>query len=80
MVFKGASGHVVLGLPAGTGYRVLNQAAGDSVPVIVKNPVSRVVAPGARVVLSVTATSKTKVTYQWRFQGARFTARQAPAW
>jgi hypothetical protein len=67
--FQGVSGRVVLGLPAGTGYRILNPSSGDSVPVIVKGPASQTVAPGASVVLSVQATSTTKMTYQWYFQG-----------
>ena len=68
--FQGASGRVVLGLPAGTGYRILNPTTGASVPVIVKGPVSQAVAPGAKVTLSVQATSATKLSYQWHFQGA----------
>jgi len=67
---QGVSGRVVLGLPAGTGYRILNPSSGDSVPVIVKGPASQTVAAGARVLLSVQATSTTKLTYQWYFQGA----------
>jgi hypothetical protein len=67
--FQGASGRVVLGLPAGTGYRILNPSSGDSVPVIVKSPASQTVAPNARVVLNVLATSATKISYQWYFQG-----------
>jgi hypothetical protein len=68
--FQGASGRVVLGLPAGTGYRLLNPSSGDSVPVIVRGPASKTVAPGAGAVLSVQAGSATKMTYQWYFQGA----------
>src|SRR5581483_8261454 len=68
--YLGASGRVVLGFPGGTGYRVLNPSSGDSVPVIVKQPIGRVAAPGARVVLSVTAASATRVSYQWSFQGS----------
>jgi hypothetical protein len=67
--YKGAAGRIVLGFPGGTGYRVLNPSSGSSVPVIVKQPVGRVAAPGARVALSVTAASATKVSYQWSFQG-----------
>jgi Bacterial Ig domain/FG-GAP-like repeat/Glucodextranase, domain B/Immunoglobulin domain len=66
---QGASGRVVLGFPAGTGYRILNPTSGDSVPVIVRNPASQTVAPGAPAELSVVATSATKITYQWYFQG-----------
>jgi hypothetical protein len=68
--FQGASGRVVLGLPAGTGYRILNPSSGDSVPVIVRGPASKAVAPNASAVLSVQASSATKTTYQWYFQGA----------
>jgi MinD-like ATPase involved in chromosome partitioning or flagellar assembly len=67
--FQRATGRVVLGLPAGTGYRILNPVSGASVPVIVKGPASQAVAPGAKVTLSVLATSATKLTYQWHFQG-----------
>jgi hypothetical protein len=63
--FQGASGRVVLGLPAG-----LNPTSGGSVPVIVKGPASQAVAPNAKVTLSVQASSATKMTYQWSFQGA----------
>jgi len=66
---QGASGRVVLGFPAGTGYRILNPTSGESVPVIVRNPASQTVGPGAPVNLSVVATSATKITYQWYFQG-----------
>ncbi|HZM05221.1 MAG TPA: immunoglobulin domain-containing protein, partial [Candidatus Saccharimonadales bacterium] len=68
--FQGASGRVVLGLPAGTAYQVLSPSSGDSVPVIVKGPASRVVAPGTTVVLSVQFSSATASTCQWNFQGA----------
>lgn len=67
---QGASGRVVLGLPAGTGYRILNPSSGTSVPVITKNPASEIVAPGANATFSVLATSASKLTYQWYFQGA----------
>ncbi|HWD18944.1 MAG TPA: FG-GAP-like repeat-containing protein [Verrucomicrobiae bacterium] len=68
--FQGATGHVVLGLPGGTGYRVLSPSTGVSVPVITRGPLSLTVAPNAKVTLSVAATSATKMTYQWHFQGA----------
>jgi hypothetical protein len=67
--YQSGSGRVVLGLPAGTGYRVLNPSTGDSVPVIVKGPASQEAAPGAAVSLSVQATSSLKMSYQWYFQG-----------
>jgi hypothetical protein len=65
--YEGASGRIVLGLPAGTGYRVLNSRVGG-LPVIAANPVSRVVAPGATAVLSVGVRSTTPFTCQWSFQ------------
>ncbi len=71
--FQGAFGRVVLGLPAGTGYRVLNPTSGDSVPVITRGPASQVVGPNATVVLSVLASSATRMTYQWSFEGAPIT-------
>jgi len=66
--FRGASGQVVLGLPAGTGYRVLNPGIGDSVPVITQQPTNQVVPVGAKVKLTVVATSPTPLSYQWFFQ------------
>jgi hypothetical protein len=68
--YQGASGRVVLGMPAGTGYRILNPSPGDSVPAIVRGPASKIVAPNASVTLSVQAASATNLTYQWYFQGA----------
>jgi hypothetical protein len=68
--FRGASGTVVLGLPAGTGYRVLNPGSGDTVPLITRQPASQLVAAGARAALSVQAASATPLTYQWFFQNA----------
>ncbi len=67
---QGKSGRVVLGLPAGTGYRALSATSGDSVPVILKNPVSQTVAPGATASLSVQFSSATPSFCQWNFQGA----------
>jgi hypothetical protein len=67
--YQGAFGRVVLGLPAGTGYRILSPSSGDSAPVIVREPASKVVAPGASATLSVQASSAAKMTYQWYFQG-----------
>jgi hypothetical protein len=68
--FRGASGTVVLGLAAGTGYRVLNPAAGDALPVITRQPASQVAPLGAAVSLSVAAESVSPLTYQWYFQNA----------
>ncbi|MGA2749679.1 MAG: Ig-like domain-containing protein [Verrucomicrobiota bacterium] len=68
--FQGASGNVVLGLPAGTGYRVLNPASGDSIPAITNTPASQVVPAGSNVTLSVGAASVSPMTYQWFFQNA----------
>jgi hypothetical protein len=68
--FRGAAGQVVLGLPAGTGYRVLSISSGDTVPVITHQPTNQVVPAGATVTLNVTATSPTPLTYQWFFQNA----------
>ena len=68
--FRGASGQVVLGLPSGTGYRVLNAASGDAVPLITQQATNQVVPSGATVTLRVAATSPTPVTYQWFFQNA----------
>jgi hypothetical protein len=68
--FRGASGRVVLGLPAGTGYRVLNPGSGDSNPVITQQPTNQDVAAGATATVRVAATSPTPLTYQWFFQGA----------
>ena len=66
---QGKSGRVVLGLPGGSGYRILNPTSGDSVPVILKNPVSQTVAPGATANLSVLFSSATPSACQWNFQG-----------
>ncbi len=77
--YQGVSGRVVLGLPAGTGYRVLNPSSGDSVPVIVHGLASKVVAPNASATFNVQATSPTKVTYQWYFQGALIAGATASA-
>jgi hypothetical protein len=66
--FNGASGEVVLGMPAGTGYRVLSQASGNSVPGITRQPTNQLVLAGAKVTLSVGATNAQ--TYQWYFQGS----------
>jgi len=68
--FQGASGEVVLGLPSGTGYRVLSPGSGDAVPVITQQPTSQVVQAGATVTLAVSATSASPLTYQWFFAGA----------
>jgi hypothetical protein len=68
--FENASGRVVLGLPAGTGYRILGSAKGNSQPSITKGPVSQVVAAGAQVTLSVQPSSASAYTCQWYFQGA----------
>src|SRR5208282_825831 len=59
--FKGASGDVILGLPSGTGYRVLNPSSGNSVPAIAANgqPTNQLVQTGANVTLTVHATSPT---------------------
>ena len=66
---QGKSGRVVLGLPGGSGYRILSPASGDSVPLILKNPVSQTVAPGATANLSVLFSSATPTACQWNFQG-----------
>ncbi|MGA2176288.1 MAG: immunoglobulin domain-containing protein [Verrucomicrobiota bacterium] len=66
--FQGAAGTVVLGLPAGTGYRVLNPASGDAVPSITQQPTNQVVPAGSTVTLSVSASSVSPLTYQWSFQ------------
>ena len=68
--FESASGRVVLGLPAGTGYRILGSAKGNSQPSITKGPVSQVAAAGAQVTLSVQPSSASAFTCQWYFQGA----------
>jgi hypothetical protein len=67
--FNGVSGNVVLGLPSGTGYRVLSAGSGNSVPVITQQPpVVKLVQAGAEVVLNVGATGAQ--SYQWYFQGS----------
>jgi hypothetical protein len=66
--FKGASGNVVLGMPSGTGYRVLSPSTGNSVPLITRQPASQLVLAGANAALSVVASNA--LTYQWFFQGA----------
>jgi hypothetical protein len=71
--FQGASGSVVLGLPPGTGYRVLNPTSGSSIPVITQPPTNQVVSSGSNMTLSVTATSPSPLTYQWFFQSAPIT-------
>jgi hypothetical protein len=76
--FRGASGQVVLGLPAGTGYRVLNPGSGDSIPVITQQPTNQVVPAGATVTLRVAATSLTPLTYQWFFQNAPIAGASSP--
>jgi hypothetical protein len=70
--FQGAAGNVVLGMPSGTGYRVLNPPSGNTVPVIATNgqPTNQLVQAGSTVTLSIHATSTTPLTYQWYFQGA----------
>ncbi len=69
--FQGATGTVVLGLPAGSGYRVLNPTSGDAIPVITNQPASnQVVAAGATVTLSVGAASASPLTFQWYFQNS----------
>ena len=68
--FQGASGQVILGMPAGTGYRVLSAGPGNSVPVITRQPASQLVQAGARVTNSVTAGGSGPLSYQWYFQGA----------
>ncbi|MGA2541554.1 MAG: Ig-like domain-containing protein, partial [Verrucomicrobiota bacterium] len=68
--YNGESGNVVLGMPSGTGYRVLPPSSGNSVPVITKQPTNQLAQAGANVTLSVTASSQTPMTYQWFFQGA----------
>jgi hypothetical protein len=67
--FNGASGNVVLGMPSGTAYRVLSSSSGISVPVITRQPTNQLAQAGAKVTLSVTATSQTAPAYQWFFQG-----------
>ena len=66
--FKGAAGNVILGLPSGTGYRVLDPDSGDAVPVITRQPSHQIVQAGADLTLSVTANNAT--TYQWFFANA----------
>jgi hypothetical protein len=68
--FQGASGSVVLGLPSGTAYRVLNAGSGDTIPLITQQPANQLIAPGAFATLSVMATNGEPLTYQWFFQGA----------
>jgi phage/plasmid primase-like uncharacterized protein len=68
--FRGASGQVVLGLPAGTSYRVLNSVSGDAIPFITQPPTNQNVPAEATVKLSVVAASPTPLTYQWFFQSA----------
>jgi Bacterial Ig domain/Protein of unknown function (DUF642) len=67
--YKGAEGNVILGMPSGTGYRVLNAATGNTVPVITAQPTNQLVLAGARVTNSVTAGGTGPLTYQWYFQG-----------
>jgi hypothetical protein len=66
--YKGAAGTVVLGLPSGTAYRVLDPTSGASVPLITQQPSNQVVNVGTNVVLSVSAANAT--SYQWFFAGA----------
>ncbi len=66
--YKGASGSIILGLPAGTGYRVLNPATGDTLPVITQQPSNQLVALGGTATLTVTASSAT--SYQWFYANA----------
>ncbi|HWD18888.1 MAG TPA: immunoglobulin domain-containing protein [Verrucomicrobiae bacterium] len=61
--FQKATGDVVLGLPAGTGYRVLN--AGSALPVITQQPTNQIVKPGGKITLKVVAASSSPLTYQW---------------
>jgi uncharacterized repeat protein (TIGR03803 family) len=68
--FRGASGNVILGMPSGTGYRVLNAATGNSVPVITVQPSSQLVEAGVTVTNSVEAGGSGPLSYQWYFQGA----------
>jgi choice-of-anchor C domain-containing protein len=68
--FQGAYGTVVLGLPSGTAYRVLNPTSGDALPVITQQPTNQLVQAGASATLTVTAFSSSPLTYQWFFQGA----------
>jgi hypothetical protein len=70
--FNGASGNVVLGMPSGTGYRVLNPSSGNSVPFIANSgqPTNQLVQAGSTATLIVRATSTLPLTYQWYFQGA----------
>ena len=66
--FQGATGDVVLGLPSGTGYRVLNPSGGGAaLPVITRQPTNQIVKLGATAKLAVTAVSGTPLTYQWYF-------------
>ncbi len=68
--YEGASGRVVLGTAPGAGYQALSPASGTSVPVITRGPVGRTVAPNASATLTVTASSPSKISYQWYFQGS----------
>ena len=68
--FKGASGTVVLGLPSGEGYRVLDYAAGERVPRILTQPVSQFVDAGGTGILSVTADGPEPLSYQWYLNGS----------
>ncbi len=67
--FKGASGTVVLGLPSGEGYRVLDYAAGEQVPRIVTQPVSEFIDAGGTATLEVEAEGPAPLTYQWYLNG-----------
>ncbi|HEY3857101.1 MAG TPA: FG-GAP-like repeat-containing protein [Verrucomicrobiae bacterium] len=68
--YQGASGRVVLGTAPGTGYQALSPASGTSIPVITHGPVGRTVTPNASATLTVTASSPSKISYQWYFQGS----------
>jgi hypothetical protein len=66
--YKGAFGNVVLGMPAGTGYRVLSTSLENHVPVITSQPASQLVTAGNKGTLSVETISGQ--TCQWFFNGA----------
>ncbi len=77
--FQHATGDVVLGLPSGTGYRVLNPASGAALPVISQQPTNQIVKPGGKAYLKVVAASASALTYQWYFENTPIAGANAAA-
>ena len=52
----------------------------DTAPSIVTQPASQTVSPGANVTFSVTATSSSAMTYQWKFNGGNISGATASSY